>query len=87
MPVNYYVTKTEDELKVMLDALQKRTTTGFVSQTSAAGLQQIRSFQGGSRVEVEIKRVLYSLFVLLPGIYANPYTSRIRRTRARFTFS
>src|SRR5881394_1781323 len=43
MPVNYYVGKTEDELLVMLDALQKRATTGFVSQTSAAGLQQIRS--------------------------------------------
>jgi len=87
VPVNYYVGKTEEELLLFLDALQKRATTGFISQTSAAGLQQIRTYQNTSRVEVEIRRVLYSLFLLSPGTYDNPYTQRIRRTRARYTFS
>jgi hypothetical protein len=83
--VNYYPQKSADELLVMLDALQKRATTGFVSQTSAAGLQQIRSFQNGASVAVEIKRVLYSLWKKDSETYANPYASRIRRTRPNYT--
>lgn len=85
MPCNYYVGKTEDELLVFLDSLQKRSSTGFVSQTSAAGLQQIRSFQNGASVAVEIRRVLYSLWKLAPNTYTNPYTERIRRTRPNYT--
>jgi len=85
MPVNYYPQKTEDELLVMLDALQKRATTGFVSQTSAAGLQQIRSFQNGRAVSVEIRAVLYALWRLNPSDYDNPYSQRIRRTRPNYT--
>jgi hypothetical protein len=85
MPVNYYPQKSADELLVMLDALQKRATTGFVSQTSAAGLQQIRSFQNSGPVSVEIRRVLYSLWKLDPDTYENPYASRIRRTRPNYT--
>jgi len=85
MPVNYYVGKTEDELLVLLDALQKRGTTGYVTQTSAAGLQQIRSFQNSGNVPVEIRRVLYSLWKISPSGYENPYSQRIRRTRPNYT--
>ena len=85
MPVNYYVGKSAAELLVLLDSLQKRATTGFVSQTSAAGLQQIRSFQNGRPVSVEIRAVLYSLWKLDPDTYSNPYASRIRRTRPHYT--
>jgi len=85
MPVNYYVTKTEDELLVLLDSLQKRGTTGYVTQTSAAGLQQIRSFQNSGQVDREIRRVLYSLWKLNPSDYDNPYSQRIRRTRPNYT--
>jgi hypothetical protein len=87
MPVNYYPQKTEDELVTILESLQKRASEGVVYFTTVAGLQNQRSFQGSARVEVEIRRVLYSLFLLNPGTYANPYLQRIRRTRARYTFS
>lgn len=87
MPVDYYPQKSAEELLVLLDALQKRATTGFVSQTSAAGLQQIRSFQGSAPVSVEIRRVLYSLHKRDPDTYENPYAQRIRRTRAHYTES
>jgi hypothetical protein len=87
MPVDYYPQKSVDELLVLLDALQKRATTGFTSMTSAAGLQQMRSFQGSAPVSVEIRRVLYSLYKREPGTYDNPYASRIRKTRAHYTLS
>jgi hypothetical protein len=85
VPVNYYPQKSAEELLVMLDALQKRATTGFVSQTSAAGLQQIRSFQNSGPVSVEIRRILYSLWKKDPETYSNPYSARIRRTRPNYT--
>ena len=84
MPVNYYPQKTEEELLVLLDALQKRGTTGFVFQTSAAGLQQIRSYQNSGPVSVEIRRVLYALHKINPE-FDNPYAQRVRRTRANYT--
>jgi hypothetical protein len=84
MPVNYYPQKTEEELLVLLDALQKRATTGFVSSTSAAGLQQIRTYQNTGPVSVEIRRVLYALHLVNPE-YDNPYGQRVRRTRADYT--
>ncbi len=77
--VNYYPQKTAAELLLVLDSLQKRTTT------TAAGFQTLRSFQGSSKVEVEIRRVLFSLHKLDPDTYADPYASRIRRTRASYT--
>ena len=85
MPVNYYPQKTEDELLVALESLQKRTTEGAVFFTTAAGLQSQRSFQGSSPVSVEIRRVLYSLHKLNPGTYENPYAQRVRRTRPSYT--
>jgi hypothetical protein len=88
VPINYYPNLDADGLLALLDALQKRQTTGLVIQTSAAGLQAIKSFsKGASRNEVELRRVLYSLHLLQPGNYADPYVDRITRTRARYTFS
>ena len=87
MPVDYYVSKSENELLLLLDSLQRRATQGVIASTSAAGVQQIRSFTQGSRVETEIKRVLYSLFKRNPIDYSDPYASMIRRTRAHYTFS
>jgi len=85
MPVNYYIGKTEDELLVMLSDLQKRASSGVVFFTTGAGLQQQRSFQGSAPVAVEIRRVLYALFVLNPGDYDNPYSGRVRVTRTKYT--
>ncbi len=82
---NFYPQKTADELLAILDSLQKRATTGVVIQNSAAGVQTIRSFQNSGPVSVEIRRVLYSLFVLLPETYPNPYAQRITRVRPHYT--
>lgn len=84
---NFYPNKTEDELVVLLTALQNRASQGHVYMTSGAGIQNVRSFAGAARVEVEIKRVLFSLFLLKPSTYQNPYAGRVRRTRARYLFS
>lgn len=85
MPVNYYVGKTEDELLVMLSDLQKRASSGIVYFTTGAGSQQQRTYQGSAPVAVEIRRVLYSLHVLDPDGYDNPYAGRVRVTRTRYT--
>jgi hypothetical protein len=85
--VDFYPQKTVDELLVILASLQKRASEGVVYFTTVAGLQTQRTFQGAARTEVEIKRVLYSLSLRAPEAYENPYTQRIRRTRARYTFS
>ncbi len=69
----------------MLDSLQKRSTTGVVFFTTAAGIQQQRSFQNSNSVDVNIRRVLFSLWKLAPDTYENPYAQRIRKTRAKYT--
>ena len=50
-------------------------------------MQTQRSFMGSKPVDVEIRRVLYSLHKKDPGTYADPYAQRIRRTRVRYTAS
>jgi hypothetical protein len=89
MPVDYYPQKSVEELLGILDSLQKRASTGVVFFTTAAGIQNQRSFQNGNKVEVEIRRVLYSLH--LRGAegdeenpYPDPYLQRVRRTRAHY---
>lgn len=80
MPVDYYPQKGTAELLTMLDSLQKRATTGVVYFTTATGgMQQQRTFQGAARVEVEIRRVLYSLYLREPENFSNPYVARIRK--------
>lgn len=85
MPVDYYPQKTEDELLVMLAAVQKRSTEGAVSMTTMAGMQQMRSWQGSGSVALEIRHILYSLSRRDPVLYADPYISRVRKTRAAYT--
>jgi hypothetical protein len=51
--------------------------------TTYAGDQQMRSYQGASRVDTMIKRVLYSLS-LLNDDYDNPYAARVRRTQVSY---
>lgn len=85
MPVNYYPQKTEAELLVILSDLQKRASSGALSMTAAAGLQQMKSWQGAAPVSVEIRRVLYSLWKVNPNAYENPYAQRVRRTRPSYT--
>jgi hypothetical protein len=87
MPVNYYPQKTEDELLTTLGALQKRTGEGLVNFSTVMGMQQSLGYNGSSRVEVEIRRVLFSLHLLNPNTYADPYAARIRKTRTNYTFS
>jgi len=85
MPCDYYPQKTVEELLLILDSVQKRQTTGVVAFYGAAGVQQQRSFQGGSRVEVEIRRLLFSLHLRDAVLYPDPYAGRIRKTRASYT--
>jgi len=85
MPVDYYPNRCQEELEAMLTAVQERQTKGAVFFTTGAGIQSQRSFQGSSRVEVEIRRILYSLHLKNSADYPNdPYAGRIRRTRARY---
>ena len=53
--------------------------------TTAAGLQQMRSWQGAARPEVEIRRILFSLFKRDPETYANPYNDRVRMARPAYS--
>lgn len=93
MPVDYYPNKSIEELLSMLEKLQKRQTEGTLTEVSAAGVRTVKTVTpGNSMVETEILRVLYSLHLRAAGNeeedkYPNPYASRIRRTRARYTFS
>ena len=88
MPVDYYPQKSVADLLGILDGLQKRQTRGGITEVVAAGVKTTREFgMGNSRAEKEILRVLYSLHLRDSGTYDDPYASRIRRTRARYTFS
>jgi hypothetical protein len=84
VPTNYYPNATEAELVSLLESLQRRATMGQIYMTTYAGDQQMRSFQGGSPIRVEMKHVLYSLS-LLNDDYTNPWTNRVRRTRSDFS--
>lgn len=88
MPVDYYPQKSVADLLAILATLQKRQTNGGITEVLAAGVKTVREFgTGNSRIEKEILRVLYSLHLRDPSTYDDPYASRIRRTRARYTFS
>lgn len=85
MPVDHYPQKTEAQLLTLLDALQKRQTTGLTVQSSAVGMQTVKTLSGGNRVDVELRRVLYSLSLRNPDLYPDPYAGRVRRTQAYYT--
>lgn len=88
MPVDYYPQKSVEELLVFLDSLQKRQVKGGITEVLAAGVKTSREFgPTNSRTEKEMLRVMYSLHLRDPNEYDDPYASRIRRTRARYTFS
>jgi hypothetical protein len=87
MPVDFYVNKSQQELEALLARLQAAQSTGRVSEVSAAGVRTVKVFSGVGRTETEILRVLYSLHLRAPDQYDNPYANRIRRTRARYTYS
>jgi hypothetical protein len=96
MPVDYYPQKSIEDLLAILQKLQDRQTKGGITEVLAAGVRTTREFQkaGTSRVDTEIRRVLYSLHLRAQGTdaatlakYPNPYASMIRRTRARYSFS
>jgi hypothetical protein len=88
MPVDYYPQKSVAELVVILEKLQKRQTEGLLGEVAAAGIRTTRDIgrgAGNSRPEVEIKRVLYSLYRRAKGTgeadnWPNPYNDMIRRT-------
>lgn len=93
MPVDYYPQKSEAQLIEMLESLQKGQTSGRLTEVAAAGVRTVRAIGGkDAPIETQILRVLYSLFLRNPGTrnsggWENPYGQRIRRTRARYTFS
>jgi len=66
MPVDYYPNRCQEELEAMLTAVQERQTKGAVFFTTGTGIQSQRPFQGSSRAEVEIRRILYSLHLKMP---------------------
>ena len=83
--VDYYPQKTVAELLVILTAVQTRASSGALSMTTAAGLQQMRSWQGAARPEVEIRRILFSLHKRDPETYSNPYNDRVRMARPAYS--
>jgi len=93
VPVDYYPNKSIEELSQLLEKLQKRQTEGTLTEVSGAGIRTVKTLTpGNARVEVEVLRILYSLHLRAVGTgdaakYPNPYASKIRRTRARYTFS
>jgi hypothetical protein len=95
MPVDYYPNKSIAELVGILEKLQKRQSEGLLTEVAAAGVRVARDIGragGNARVELEILRVLWSLFVRAKGTgeeknWPDPYANRIQRTRARYTFS
>jgi len=88
MPIDYYPNLQQADLESLLLTLQDRQTSGIVVESNIAGFMTRRAFgKGMSSNEVEIRRVLYSLSLRAPGQYKNPYSQRITRTRARYTFS
>lgn len=89
MALDYYPQKSEADLLVLLASLQNRQVKGAIIEVQAAGVRTTKqiSSRDNSAVDVEIRRVLYSLHVRRPDEYDDPYASRIRRTRARYTFS
>jgi 3-deoxy-D-arabino-heptulosonate 7-phosphate (DAHP) synthase class II len=88
MPVEYYPNKSAEELLAILEKLQARQTAGTITEFSAAGVRTVKTVAPGTaRIETEIKRVLYSLFLRDGTTYANPYAQQIKRTRVRYTQS
>jgi hypothetical protein len=91
MPVDYYPNKSIEDLSQLLTTLQKRQTEGTLTEVSAAGVRTVKTLSpGNARVEVELRRVLYSLYVRAKGTdqaadYPNPYDQMIRRTRPRYS--
>jgi hypothetical protein len=81
MPVNWYTNATEAELVACLESIQRRQTTGEVMfVTLPGGGQMQRTHQNTKLVDVYAMRILYSLYVINPSDYDNPYTQRIKRT-------
>ncbi len=94
MPVNFYPNKSVEELEALLTSLQNRQTKGPVVEVIAGGIKTRRdmSNSGNSTPEVEIMRVLYSLYLATKDLpasdrYDNPYKQRITRTRANYNIS
>ncbi|HEV2210845.1 MAG TPA: hypothetical protein VG167_18890 [Verrucomicrobiae bacterium] len=88
MPLDYYPQKSTADLLVILASLQNRQTKGAITEVSAAGVRTVKEVGlSNSRVEVELRRVLYSLHLRQPEQYDDPYAARIRRVRARYIFS
>ena len=85
MPVDYYPQLSEEQLLVMLTSLQNRGTTGEVVFTTFAGVQTQKTFEGGERVGLSMRRVLYSLHLRNSAAYENPYTQRVRVTLPTYT--
>jgi len=94
--VDYYPQKSMEELIGLLESLQNRQVKGAITEVSAAGVRTTRDVGSNgstnSRTETEILRVLYSIHLRAASgpeaaRWPDPYASRIRRTRARYTFS
>jgi hypothetical protein len=92
MPVDYYPNMSVADLEALLTRMQKREALGGVTEVQVAGQRTTKDFRKNSRSEVELKRVLYSLFLRArnpdgsPGKYSDPYAGMIRRTKAFYTY-
>ena len=93
MPIDYYPQKRIEELVTILDRLQGRQLNGAITDATAAGVRVARaqgSSSGNSKTEIELQRVLYSLYLRAKddpneaSNWPNPYASRVTRTKARY---
>jgi len=87
MPIDYYPNATKPELVTLLESVQRRATIGQTYMTTNSGDQQMRSFTGASPVRVEIRNILFSLFLKDPDAFENPYSQRVRRTSPDYSSS
>jgi hypothetical protein len=81
VPVNLFPNASEEELVALAETLQRRLTVGEVQfVTLPGGGQMNRTWQNTRDAQVMLMRVLYSLHLISPGSYDNPYVGRVRRT-------
>lgn len=83
--MNYYAGRTEAELLILLKSVQERSSKGVIGMSSGAGIQQQYTFSEAAKIDLVIRRILYSLYLISPSTYDNPYAARVRRTRPAYT--
>lgn len=79
--VDYYSTRSIEELLVLLRAAEDRLNGGAIVAVSQAGSSVSKQHDARSSVERDIVRLRYSLYLRDSTTYADPYAEQVRTTR------